>query len=174
MVALKSRSKRAGRVTYRDDMPVIGWREWLGLPSLGVGRIKAKIDSGARTSALHAYGIRAFSDRGAPHVSFTVRPEQRRSKPVLECVAAVCDQRLVRSSTGHEQERYVIEVTANLGALTWPIEVTLADRDPLGFRMLLGREAVRNRFLIDPNRSFLIGHSYADVTTVFTRLGKTK
>ena len=81
---------------------------------------------------------------------------------------------MVRSSTGHQQCRYVIETMVSLGGIEWLIEVTLANRDPLGFRMLLGREAIRRRFLIDPNRSFLVGRSFADVTTVFTRKGKSK
>ena len=162
------------KITRLDDFPVIGWREWLSLPGLGIDHIKAKIDSGARTSAIHAYDIQSFSDRGAPHVSFTVRPEQRRRVPTLECIAEIRDERMVRSSTGHQQCRYVIETMVSLDGIEWLIEVTLANRDPLGFRMLLGREAIRRRFLIDPNRSFLVGRSFADVTTVFTRKGKSK
>ncbi len=154
------------RTRLLDDVPVIGWREWLSLPTLGVNRIKAKIDTGARTSAIHAYNVRKFSDRGAPHVSFVIRPEQRRNDPAINCVAEVCDERLVRSSNGHQEERFVVELPTSLGGHIWPIELTLADRDPLGFRMLLGREAVRRRFLVDPDRSFLIDRCFADVTNV--------
>ena len=165
---MPKKTKRTGktRTSRVVELPVAGWREWVGLPSLGVDRIKAKIDSGARTSAIHAYKIRLFPDRGAPHVSFILHPEQRRAKPAIDCVAEIRDERMVRSSNGLLQCRYVIEVDVSLGGRTWPIELTLADRDQMGFRMLLGREAVRRRFLIDTNRSYLAGFSYADVTTV--------
>lgn len=164
----------ARRVRLTDDIPVIGWREWLSLPTLGIERIKAKIDTGARTSAIHAYDVRRFTDRGAPHVCFLVRPGQRGNDPAISCTAEVRDERLVMSSSGHQEKRYVVKVPACLGGHNWLIEVTLTDRDPLGFRMLLGREAVRRRFLVDPDRSFLIGRSYADITNVITRKGKPK
>ena len=159
------------RTRHVDDVPVVGWREWLGLPTLG---IKAKIDTGARTSAIHAYNVQRFTERGAPHVSFVVRPEQRRNDPAISCSAEVRDERLVRSSSGHQEQRYIVEIPASLGGHIWPIEVSLADRDPLGFRMLLGREAVRRRFLVDPDRSFLIGRCFADISNVITRKGKPR
>jgi len=154
------------RTRYADDVPVIGWREWLAIPSLGVDRIKAKIDTGARTSSIHAFNVQPFTERGAPHVSFVICPEQHRRHPEIDCVAEVLDERLVKSSTGHLQHRYVIEVEIDLGGLIWPIELTLARRDSMGFRMLIGREAVRSRFLIDSNRSFLSSRCYADVSTI--------
>jgi hypothetical protein len=157
------------RTRYTDDVPVIGWREWLAIPTLHVDRIKAKIDTGARTSSIHAFDVQSFTERGAPHVSFSVCPEQHRRHPEVSCVAEILDERLVKSSTGHLQHRYVIEVEIDLGGLIWPIELTLAKRDSMGFRMLIGREAVRNRFLIDSNRSFLSSRCYADVTTIFLR-----
>lgn len=147
-------------------MPVIGWREWLSVPTLQIDHIKAKVDTGARTSSIHAFDVRMFTDRGAPHVAFVVCPEQRRRRPAVDCAAEVYDQRMVKSSTGHWQRRYVIRVEIDLAGGVWPIELTLADRDSMGFRMLLGRQALRGRFLIDANRSFIAGRSYADVSTV--------
>lgn len=154
-------------VRHTYDRPVIGWREWLAVPTLGIERIKAKIDSGARTSAIHAFGVRTFMDRGAPHVAFEVHPEQRRRRGAIDCIAEIRDERMVKSSTGHQQRRIVIQVEVSLAGVTWPIEVSLADRDRMGFRMLLGREAVKGRFLIDAGRSFVAGFSHADVSTVF-------
>jgi hypothetical protein len=116
--------------------------------------IKAKIDSGARTSSVHTFGTRRFSDAGTPMVEFVLHPLQRRARPELVCVAPIKDERLVRSSNGEQELRIVVETQARLGEIVWPIELTLADRDVMGFRMLLGREAIRRRFLIDPGRSF--------------------
>ena len=162
------RMESASRSRYKiaDECQVIGWREWISLPSLNIDRIKAKIDTGARTSALHAYDVRKFIDRGSPHVSFVLHPAQRSLSPAIDCTAEIRDERLVRSSSGHEEHRFVIEVEAGLGNVLWPIELTLTDRDQMGFRMLLGREAIRRQFLIDPHRSFLIGRAFADVTTI--------
>jgi hypothetical protein len=134
--------------------PVIGWREWVHLPALLKLPIKAKIDSGARTSSIHSFGTRRFSDAGTPMVEFLLHPLQRRSRPEIACIAPIKDERLVRSSNGEQEMRIVVETEARLGDILWPIELTLADRDVMGFRMLLGREALRRRFLIDPGRSF--------------------
>lgn len=152
----------AARRRYRD-LPIIGWREWLAIPTLGIAGIKAKIDTGARSSSIHALHIRTLTERGAPHVSFMVYPEQRRRSPAIECLAEIRDERVVKSSTGHEQRRYVIQATGCLGGLIWPIELTLANRAPMGFRMLLGREAIRGRFLVDPDHSFLAGAPAPDI-----------
>ncbi|WP_323796582.1 ATP-dependent zinc protease [Nisaea sp.] len=141
-------------------LPVIGWREWVSLGELGIERIKTKIDTGARTSSLHAFNIRQFTDHGAPHVAFVVHPRQRYRLPVVECIAEVLDEREVMSSSGHKDVRYVISTDVSLAGFTWPIEITLADRDQLGFRMLLGRQAVRDRFLVDPGRSFVTGRKH--------------
>ncbi len=133
---------------------MVGWREWVLLPEWLDIPIKAKIDSGARTSSLHSFGTRRFSDRGAPHVEFLLHPIQRHGQPEIACTAAIVDERWVRSSNGESEKRIVVETLARLGAVDWRIELTLADRDVMGFRMLLGREAIRRRFLIDPGRSF--------------------
>lgn len=144
---------------------VIGWREWVTFPDLLAEPIKGKIDTGARTSAIHAFDIKTFTDRGAPHVSFELHPLQRRKKPSVSCVAEIRDEREIKSSSGHSHPRYVIEVNACLGGMTWPIEMTLADRELMGFRLLLGRQALQSRFLIDSNRSFIAGRSLAAVST---------
>ncbi len=138
----------------KRERPVIGWREWVLLPDLLDMPIKAKIDTGARTSSLHSFGTRRFSEAGAPWVEFLLHPLQRRRLPEIACVAPVKDERWIRSSNGEAQKRIVVETLARLGPVDWPIELTLADRDVMGFRMLLGREAIRRRFLIDPGRSF--------------------
>lgn len=138
-------------------MPVIGWREWLALPDLGVPSIKAKVDTGARSSALHAFETEIFRRGGKHLVRFTVHPRQRNTVTSIQCEAEVIDQRPVRSSGGHETLRPVILTTVELLGQSWPIELTLASRDAMGFRMLLGRQAVRERFLVDPGRSYFGG-----------------
>ena len=161
----KGRKAQKPRKRLIENMPVVGWREWVALPDFGIDAIKAKIDTGARTSAIHAFDIRPFTERGVPWVSFVLRPEQRHRNPSIECSAPVVDERKIRSSNGEAERRYVIETEAYLGETVWTIELSLTNRDELGFRMLLGREAVRRQFLVDPDRSYLIDRCYADVTT---------
>lgn len=134
---------------------LIGWREWVGLPELGVQMIKAKIDTGARSSALHAWSIKPFDRDGQEWVTFELHPMQRDSNVVVECEAQVLGERQVRSSSGAREIRYVIRTVLELGVRHWPIEITLTNRDQMGFRMLLGRTALRRRVIIDPSRSFL-------------------
>ena len=138
----------------KRERPVIGWREWVQLPELLDLPIKAKIDSGARTSSIHSFGTRRFTEAGAPWVEFLLHPIQRHARPAIACTAPVSDERWVRSSNGEAEKRIVVETLARLGDTDWTIELTLAARDVMGFRMLLGREAIRRRFLIDPGRSF--------------------
>lgn len=141
--------------TDRVEEPILlGWREWLGLPSLGIERIKAKVDTGARTSALHAYDIRTFERDGVTMVEFSVHPDQKSDDPSILCVQPIHDRRAVASSNGQSEDRIVIQTDVEIAGRRWPIEITLANRDQMGFRMLLGREAVRGRALVDPGRSF--------------------
>jgi hypothetical protein len=133
----------------------IGWREWVALPDLGVARIKAKIDTGARSSALHAFGVERFRRRNKTMLRFAIHPLQRSARRVVTAECEMIDERIVRSSNGVHALRPVIITTIELLTQAWPIEVTLASRDEMGFRMLLGRQAVRNRFLVDPGRSYL-------------------
>jgi hypothetical protein len=135
----------------------IGWREWVSLPTLGIDRIKAKVDTGARTSAIHAFEVVAEKRGNELWVGFGVHPDQRSQEQIVWCAAPVVDQRVVRDSGGHEEERYVIEVPVRLGGREWPIEATLTFRDNMGFRMLLGRTAIRGHYIVDPGRSYIVG-----------------
>jgi hypothetical protein len=139
--------------------PLVGWREWAALPELGVARIKAKVDTGARSSALHAFQVVRETVGGEPWVRFRVHPVQRQAQPEIEVAAPLVDERLVRSSSGKSTLRPVIRTPVELGDHLWPIEITLVRRDLMGFRMLLGRQAVRKRFLVHPGRSYLAGAS---------------
>lgn len=139
------------------DLLVIGWREWVDLPRLGGITVKAKIDTGARTSALHAVGVEEFQRGGAPWVRFTVHPHQRDTERSVLVEAPVIDERAIRNSGGAAEHRPVISTRATIGEVALDIEVTLTNRALMGFRMLLGREALRRRFLVDPGRSYLIG-----------------
>ncbi|HHP7237873.1 ATP-dependent zinc protease family protein [Longibacter sp.] len=140
-----------------SNLPVIGWREWVSLPDLRVPTIKAKVDTGARTSALHAYEIERFEQGGIDRVRFNIHPVQRSTEKTVHAEATVHDVRSVRSSSGKEQERIVIVTPVTVLAHTWEIELTLARRDKMGFRMLLGRQAIRRRMLVDPAASYAGG-----------------
>jgi hypothetical protein len=139
------------------SLPLVGWREWVVLPSLGVRAVKAKIDTGACSSALHAFDICEYVDRGQPRVRFSVHPYQRKTAPTIIVESDLVEYRNVRSSGGHVTRRPVIVATIRLVGQEWPIELTLVSRDAMGFRMLLGRQAIAERFAVDPSRSYLGG-----------------
>jgi len=139
------------------DLPVIGWREWLALPDFGIAAVKAKVDTGARSSALHAHGLRFEMRDGVEIALFEIHPVQRKSTPSLSVEAVVVDRRRITSSGGQQEIRPVIIAQVELMERKWPIELTLTKRDAMGFRMLLGRQAVRRRFVVNPGRSYLGG-----------------
>ena len=141
----------------KSGRPIIGWREWVGLPDFGIRHIKVKVDTGARSSSLHAFDMELFEREGVRWVRFKVHPVQRKSDKTVECEAEVLEFRSVRSSSGRAAKRPVIITNISMMDITWPVELTLASRDEMGFRMLLGREAFRRRFLVDAGKSYFGG-----------------
>ncbi|MGQ0615057.1 MAG: ATP-dependent zinc protease family protein [Planctomycetaceae bacterium] len=141
--------------------PLVGWRERVSLPALGLNGIRAKVDTGARTSAIHALEIRRFRRGGRRMVRFKLLPKgkRRKSAPPLEAEATLWGERKVRSSSGHPTLRPIILTVLALGGERWVIELGLASRALMGFPMLLGRQALRGRLLVDPGRSYLAGAS---------------
>ena len=138
-------------------LPIIGWREWIALPGLGVKFVKAKIDTGARSSSLHAFDIELFEQDGVKWARFKVNPVQRKETWIVQSTAPVIDMRSIRSSSGQSEIRPVVKTAVRLLGQEFDIELTLTDRNKMGFRMLLGREAFRKRFLIDPGKSYFGG-----------------
>jgi ribosomal protein S6--L-glutamate ligase len=136
---------------------IIGRAEWCQLPQLEIPAIKARVDSGAKTSALHAFNIQKFTRDGVDWVSFEVHPLQRSRAVSFRCEAPVADRRTVKSTSGVAEQRYVIKVPMVLGAQSWDIELTLTNRDSMGYRMLLGRGAMNKHILIDPSATLTLG-----------------
>ena len=144
----------------RMELPLdrlIGWREWIRFPDLGIESIKAKVDTGARTSSLHAFDLKEIPHDGGTRVRFTIHPEQRRLDPTVRVELPLVGRRRVRDSGGKAEMRPVVKADIELLGERWPIELTLTRRDVMGFRMLLGRQAIRGRFLVDPGGSFYGG-----------------
>lgn len=135
--------------------PLVGWREWVSLPDLSPVPVKAKIDTGARTSTLHAFELELSERHGQPWAEFEIHPIQRSRAQPSAVSCPVREFKRVRSSTGHSQDRPVIRTIIQIGEHRFDIDVTLTSRDDMGFRMLLGRGAIRRRFWVEPGRSFL-------------------
>ncbi|NQV29418.1 MAG: ATP-dependent zinc protease [Candidatus Marinimicrobia bacterium] len=143
--------------SLKIEKPVIGWREWVCLPDMGIISIKVKVDTGARSSSLHVFELKQFQKDGESWVRFKVHPVQKKATPTLECEAKLLEYRSIRSSSGKASIRPVILTNLMILGETYPVELTLASRDEMGFRMLLGREAFRGRFLVDAGRSYYGG-----------------
>jgi hypothetical protein len=138
-------------------LPLLGWREWVSLPDLNIDLIKAKIDTGARSSTLHAFSIDPYRKGGERWIMFTIHPRQKHADVIIECHAPIKDRRLVSDSGGHKQRRYVIETRIIMGRSIILAEMTLTNRDSMLFRMLVGRTAIAKRFIVDPKASYLQG-----------------
>ena len=141
---------------------ILGSEEWCSLPELGIPTIKARVDSGAKTSALHAINIAPFKKESQNWVKFDINPIQNNVKTVIHCEAPLVDKRIVKSSSGFREERYVIQTNLEIGDSKWLIEMTLTNRDSMGFRMLLGREAMSGRVMVDPEQQYLLGQPTTD------------
>jgi hypothetical protein len=149
-----TKNARHKKIHQTQPPVVLGWREWVSLPALGIREIKAKIDTGARSSALHAFNIDKFRQRGKDKVQFDLHPIQHNDATIVKCVAELIDVRFVTDSGAHRELRYVIETPIILGGLQYPIEITLTNRSQMTFRLLLGRKALQHHYIIDPSRSF--------------------
>lgn len=153
---------------------IVGCEEWCAFPDLGVPAIKARVDSGAKTSSIHAFNINKFTRDGETWVSFEVLPLQSNRRTVIRCERKVIDKRTVKSSSGVSEVRYVIQATLKVGTEKWDIELTLANRDTMGYRMLLGREAMSGHMLVDPALSFCLGEIEADTLNEYYGTTKPK
>lgn len=144
-----------------DPAPIVaGWREWAGLPGIGIPWIKVKLDTGARSSALHAFDLEELPEG---RVRFMVHPWQDSDVDAASVECPIHDRRVIRSSSGHTEERIVVLLELALAGRTVVAETTLSNRDQMGFRMLVGREALRQGFVVDPGRSFLAGRAPREV-----------
>lgn len=137
-----------------NNHKTLGWREWVALPNLGIRRIKAKIDTGARTSSLHALSI-TICEHNPQRINFAIYPLQHNARKLILCEEEIVDLRWITDSGGNREQRYVIRTPVLINEKFWPIEITLTERDNMSFRMLLGRSAIRQRFVVNPAGSFL-------------------
>ncbi len=153
---MKSKKSKPEKIT-------LGWREWLDMPELGASDVIAKIDTGAKTCALHTYYIDEFERNGEDWIRFGLHPNRHTDTIAVNCEARVKEKRDVTDSGGHTENRYVIETSLQLGDATFKAEVTLTNRDNMRYRFLLGRNAMRRRFVVDPARSFRLGRRIEDI-----------
>ncbi len=140
----------------KEQLLLIGWREWAKLPMLNTPLIKVKIDTGAKTSALHAYDINIVKDAGKEFAEFIIHPIQRNDVICRRTRAEIIDMRTIKSSNGHSEERIVIRSPIQIGHMQWDIDITLTNRDIMNHRMLLGREAM-TKLLVNPAKSYCQG-----------------
>lgn len=158
-----------------DSRMIVGNQEWCAFPDLGIPAIKARIDSGAKTSSIHAFNISPFKRDGQSWVSFEVHPLQNNRRTVVRCEKPVIDKRSIKSSSGISESRYVISAPIKIGGELWDIQLTLANRDSMGYRMLLGREAMEGKIVIDPGTSFRLGEvSNTEIDQVYGRRKEQK
>ena len=143
-----------------SKLVTIGWQEWVALPELSSVPIKVKVDTGAKTCALHAFKVEPYEKEGQSYVKYLVHPYQHDDSQFIECHSLVVDQREVSDSGGHREMRYVIQTTVSLAGNKFSAEITLTDRDTMKFRMLLGRNALRNKYLVDCGKSFMLGGKF--------------
>lgn len=141
----------------QQDVEIIGWREWVSLPKLGIPHIKAKVDTGARTSALHAFKLNPYKEKGRQRIKFSIHPLQKDMETVIDCDTEVADIRWITDSGGHREKRYVIQTPITIGTKEYDIEITLTNRDTMQFRMLLGRNGIKPHFIVNPAISYAIG-----------------
>ncbi len=138
----------------KDKYKIVGWREWVALPELEIPKIKAKVDTGARSSSLHALDINCIKENKNEYVEFVVHSRKKNKKEPIQCRCRVLEHRKIKSSNGQTELRPVIQTTIEFMGDRWPIELNLTNRDEMGIQMLLGRESIRDKFLVDPHRSF--------------------
>lgn len=148
-----------------EELPILGWREWIALPELNIDKLRCKVDTGAKTSALHAFYVEEFEEDGVLKVRFGLHPDEKNTDIELHAVAVVLDQRNVTDSGGHTEKRYVIKTPVILGKETWEIELTLTNRDTMSHRMLLGRQAIMDNYLVDSGATHLMGFPSEEPTT---------
>ncbi|MEN9462028.1 MAG: hypothetical protein RIS84_2048 [Pseudomonadota bacterium] len=146
-----------------NKVTIIGWREWLSLPELGIPSIRAKIDTGARTSALHAFKIEPFEKNGEAWVRFYLHPYKKQREYVVMCESAIVEQRNITDSGGHREQRYVIATLLNVGEHFFKVELSLTNRANMRYLMLLGRTALRDaHFVVDSAHSYLLGKPHSE------------
>ncbi len=158
----------------KDQSKTIGWKEWFSLNCIGLPAIKGKIDTGAKTSALYAFNVENFYIEDVEYVKFDVHPLQKNKKLVRSCVARVIDRRMVSDSGGRKEKRFVIKSDLKIGKTKTRIELTLANRDTMTFRMLLGRDAIKQaKMIVDPSKSFMQGKVKKSAVLKLYRASKT-